>query len=232
MKYALITGGCSGIGKAIVDKFYQEEYFTIFCDITEPQFKINSQRQRFIKCDISNIVEVQNLANEIDNIVLDTLINNAGVNLQASIKDISIADWDKVIKTNLYGTFYITKYCYKNIIKNNNGSIINIGSDQSIIAKPNKLAYATSKGAINQFTKSLALDLASDGIRVNCVCPGPIATPMLYKLTNNQTPNLNQPIPRLGTPQEVAELVYFLSSDKATYITGATYLIDGGFTTQ
>lgn len=230
MKNVFVTGCNKGIGLAIMKKFLDEGFYVYGCDIIEPFVEIDG-KFLFFKCDISNQEEVKKLYSTFveKDIKFFCIINNAGINIHASIEDISFEDWDRVIKTNLYGTFNITKYIHK-LLEGDNLSIINIGSDQSMIAKKNRVAYCASKGAILQFSRSLAIDLAYKDIRVNCVCPGPIDTPMLKEMTKDRNFEIKQPIVRLGRPEEVAEVVFFLSSKKSSYITGTSIMVDGGYT--
>ncbi len=230
-KNVLITGSSNGIGLAIVKKFLVEGYNVYCCDIVDMQLEARSVF--FHHCDISSNVQVKNLYNHFVNeqIKFDAIVNNAGINLHASIENITYEEWDRVIKTNVYGAFNVTQYMYK-LLNTPNASIVNIGSDQSHIAKKNRVAYCTSKGAILQFTRSLAVDLAYKGIRVNCVCPGVVDTPMMKELTKGRDFQLTQPISRPGKPEEVAEVVYFLCSEAAAYITGSSVNVDGGFTSM
>ncbi|HEX3046608.1 MAG TPA: SDR family oxidoreductase, partial [Bacillota bacterium] len=177
-----VTGGSQGIGLAIVNKFLQEGYQIHTCDLTPPEGR--TPNLFFYPCDISDHHQVKQLYQHFveQNLSFQSIINNAGINLHASIEDISYEDWDRVMKTNVYGPFNITRYLYR-LLDGANPSIVNIGSDQSLIAKKNRIAYCASKGAILQFSRSLAVDLAYKGIRVNCVCPGPVDTPMMRELT-------------------------------------------------
>jgi NAD(P)-dependent dehydrogenase (short-subunit alcohol dehydrogenase family) len=161
---------------------------------------------------------------------ISSIVNAAGKNLRRSIVDISLCEWDDILKVNVYGMFYVTKFFLPCLSE---GSvIINIASDQTQIVKPNKVAYATSKGAVLQFTKSLALDLAEKGIRAICVSPGPIDTNMIDNLSSEQKQELinSVPLKRLGTAEEVANLVYFLGKEDAGFISGVNIIIDGGVT--
>jgi 2-keto-3-deoxy-L-fuconate dehydrogenase len=229
-KIVFVTGGSKGIGLAIVKKFLREGYKTYTCDIVETELE-EHPNLFFYPCDISDHNQVKQLYEHFVelNLKFHSIINNAGINLHASIEDISYEDWDRVIKTNVYGPFNVIRYMHR-LLDSTGSSIVNIGSDQSLIAKKNRIAYCTSKGAILQFSRSLAIDLAHKGVRVNCVCPGPVDTPMMRELTKNQGFEIKQPIARLGRPEEVAEVVFFLCSESATYITGTSILVDGGYT--
>lgn len=229
-KNVFVTGCSKGIGLAIVKKFLNEGYLIYGCDLVEPELR-DQKNLFFYPCDISDHDQVKHLYDQFveKNIKFHSIINNAGINLHASIEDISYEDWDRVIKTNVYGPFNVTRYMHR-LLDTTSSSIVNIGSDQSHIAKKNRIAYGTSKGAVLQFSRSLAVDLAHKGVRVNCVCPGPVDTPMLRELTENREFKLKQPIPRLGKPEEVADVVFFLCSESAAYITGTSIMVDGGYT--
>ncbi|MCX7920538.1 MAG: SDR family oxidoreductase [Clostridia bacterium] len=229
-KNVFVTGCSKGIGLAIVKKFLGEGYTVYGCDLHEPDLD-RKNNFVFLNCDISDHDQVKQLYHNFleKNIKFHSIINNAGINLNASIEDISYEDWDRVLKTNVYGPFNVTRYMHL-LLDTCSPSIVNIGSDQSFIAKKNRVAYCTSKGAILQFSRSLAVDLAHKGIRVNCVCPGPIDTPMARELIKDQAFEIKQPIPRLGKPEEVADVVFFLCSESAAYITGTSVMVDGGYT--
>lgn len=229
-KNVFVTGCSKGIGLAIILKFLSEGYTVYACDLVNPELE-DSSHLFFYRCDISDHDMVKQMYNHFveKNIKFSALVNNAGINLHASIEDISYEAWDKVMKTNIYGPFNVTQYIHK-LLDTPGAAIVNIGSDQSLIAKKNRVAYCTSKGAILQFSRSLAIDLAYKGVRVNCVCPGPIDTPMMVEMTKNQKFEINQPIPRLGRPEEVADVVFFLCSEGASYITGTYITVDGGYT--
>jgi NAD(P)-dependent dehydrogenase (short-subunit alcohol dehydrogenase family) len=228
-KNVFVTGCGKGIGLAIVRKFLNEGYRVYGCDLVEPELK--DDNLYFYPCDISDHGQVKRLYDRFAgaHVLFHSIINNAGINLHASIEDISYEEWDRVIKTNVYGPFNVTWFMHR-LLDTTGPSIVNIGSDQSLIAKRNRIAYGTSKGAVLQFSRSLAVDLADKGIRVNCVCPGPVDTPMLRQLTKNREFEIRQPIPRLGKPEEVADVVFFLCSESAAYITGTSVVVDGGYT--
>ncbi len=228
----LITGGSSGIGFALVRKFLDQNYRVVSIDTKDYPEKLDNSRIDCYRCSTTDLKGLSAIKEDLQDkgVKLDTLINNAGINYQGSIIETDIETWKKVIETNINGTFYATKTFLE--LLNDNSSITNIGSDQSFIAKKNRVAYITSKGAILQFTKSLAVDLADKGIRVNCVCPGTTKTQMAKEILNKNIASFNQPLNRMADPNEVAEVVYFLSSSKASYITGAAIPVDGGYTAQ
>jgi NAD(P)-dependent dehydrogenase (short-subunit alcohol dehydrogenase family) len=169
---------------------------------------------------------------------------NAGIHRANSIFDITEEEWDLVINTNLKGMVFSLKQSVPYLIKNGGGSVVLMGSDQCFVGKSNSLAYGASKGGIGQITRSLAVDLAGKNIRVNAVCPATIETPLAQSAMQSWADrDLNKDIGqawsieakkhllgRIGQPKEVAELVYFLASNKASFITGGLYLIDGGLT--
>jgi len=229
-KNVFVTGCSKGIGLAIVLKFLKEGYKVFACDLVEPEIE-DKNNLFFYRCDISDHDMVKQMYHHFTqmNVKFHAIVNNAGINLPASIEDVTYEAWDKVMKTNIYGPFNVTKYMHT-LLNIPGAAIVNIGSDQSLIAKKNRVAYCTSKGAILQFTRSLAVDLAYKGVRANCVCPGPINTPMMVEMTKNQKLEIKQPIPRVGKPEEVADVVYFLCSESASYITGTYITVDGGYT--
>jgi NAD(P)-dependent dehydrogenase (short-subunit alcohol dehydrogenase family) len=176
---------------------------------------------------------------------LDIVFANAGIHDAKNLLETSEEDWDRVININLKGVVFTVRECLPYLIQNGSGSIVLMGSDQCFIGKRNSCAYGMSKGAIGQFTKSLALDFGSYNIRVNAVCPATIRTPLAEKVLVRAAKDegkeidieslwsaeaSNYPIKKYGTPKEVASLVYFLTSDDASFMTGSLYLIDGGLT--
>ena len=146
------------------------------------------------------------------------------------------AEWEEVIANNLTSAFLVTRVCLPEIIRRGGGSIVIIGSVQSVLAQRNSLAYVVAKHGLLGLTRSLALDYAADGVRVNCICPGSIDTPMLRDAVNLdphpdavlETCNQMHPIGRIGKPEEVASVALFLSSDGASFVTGTSILVDGG----
>ena len=200
----------------------------------------------FRSCDVTNVQQVTNIVNDITNEhAIDVLVSNAGIHFSATIENTSEEELDKVFNINVKGAFAAVKAVLPNMKANKNGSIIIISSDQALIAKQNSFAYNLSKASLASIAKTTALDYARYNIRANAVCPGTIETPLYHKAIDrycaksgadkaqiHQEEENLQPLGRLGQPEEVAQLVLFLASDKATFITGSLQVIDGGYTTQ
>jgi len=242
-KVAIITGGGSGIGKATAILFTEEGCKIVIADV---DFKSGKEVERiirskgneafFIKTDVANSSEVKNL---MDKTVekygkLDILFNNAGIYFIKNFEEITEDDWNKTFDINLKGAFLCSKYALP-LLKKTKGTIINNASGLGIRPEPESAAYCASKAGLITLTRSMALQYSKNGVRINCVCPGPILTPLL-KETLPTKKDLdrcasNMPIKRIGTPEEVAKVVLFLASDDASYVTGATYTVDGGETT-
>jgi NAD(P)-dependent dehydrogenase (short-subunit alcohol dehydrogenase family) len=239
MNVAFVTGGAQGIGEAIVKKLLKENYKVACLDKLSPPPQKNL---------LPIIGDVRNI-NDIENAVAQTIkhfgninlvIANAGIFLHKDLLETSEEEWENIMAVNLKGAAFTARAALPTLISNKGGSIIFIASDQCFIAKKHCPAYAASKAALGQLTKNLALDYAKDNICVNAVCPGPTDTPMLHNLVTKWsgiTPaealkKIKNEIPlgRLAKPEEIAELVYFLASPQASFITGSLYTIDGGVT--
>lgn len=239
-KVCIITGGSSGIGLSIVKLFLKHDYLVFNLDLTP------STLGEFCLCDVTNIEQITGIINRISQLhTIDVLVSNAGIHFSANIEDTSEADFDKVLGINVKGAFAAIKAVLPSMKSNNNGAIILMSSDQALIAKHNSFAYNLSKSALSSMAKTTALDYAQFNIRANAVCPGTIETPLYHHAIDNycQKSGANkadvhreeaslQPLNRLGQPEEVAELVFFLASDKAKFITGSLQVIDGGYTAQ
>lgn len=239
MKTALVTGGARGIGLAIAKKL-KTNYRVIIWDIEQ----MNDEGRRtkdekshiyeqttgfeFRKVDISNFEEVHQKAKEVGE--LDILINNAGITRDKLLLRMGEDDWDKVIKVNLKGTFNCTHAFLPAMIRKRWGRIINITSVIGIIGNKGQANYSASKAGIIGFTKSIAKEVGSRNITCNAIAPGYIITEMTEKLpTEVQEAYIKSiPLGRGGTPEEIAELVNFLCSEEASYLTGQVINIDGG----
>ncbi len=227
-KTVLVTGGSSGIGKAICEEFHNQEAKVVVFDLVEsdPQYE-------YYKVDITKEEEIKSALNNIPKI--DILVNCAGVYIQKYVEDTTTEELDKVIDTNLKGTYLVTKNVLP-LIKQSKGNIINISSGLGIAPELTSPAYCMTKSGIIMLTKCLAQQLAQEHVRVNAVLPGPIDTPLLRDSFSTEEEmeeykNLN-PMKKIGTPKDVANVVLFLASDLANYVTGGLYSVDGGESTS
>lgn len=239
-KTCVVTGGSSGIGLSIIKLFLENNYQVFNLDLSP------SPVGEFCRCNITNLNQVTDIINNITkNQSIDVLVSNAGIHFSANIENTSEDDFDNVFNINVKGAYAAVKAVLPNMKANNNGAIIIMSSDQALIAKNNSFAYNLSKAALASMAKTTALDYAAFNIRANAVCPGTIETPLYHDAINNycqksgeskadvhQEEEKLQPLNRLGQPEEVAELVLFLASDKAKFITGSLQVIDGGYTAQ
>lgn len=248
-KTVLITGGASGIGYAAVQAFLNAQANVVVADIDEAQGeamirKENNDRLHFVQTDITDEAACQNaVRSAIDTFGgLDVLLNNAGIEIVAPIHEMELSDWNKVLDVNLTGMFLMSKHAIKHMLDRGKGNIINTCSVGGVVAWPDIPAYNASKGGVLQLTRSMAVDYAKHNIRVNCVCPGIIDTPLNEKsfLENNEgtleeikkeKAKVN-PLLRLGKPEEIANVMLFLASDLSSYMTGSAITADGGYTAQ
>lgn len=243
-KVAIITGASSGIGRASAILFAQKGFDVVAVGrnekaLNEVRDKLRTKKGS-IKVFLADVTEVSQLERLVSDTVhnygrIDVLVNAAGIIKNGTIETTAPETWDKVIDVNLRSIFSIMQMCIPHLAATK-GNIVNVSSVTGTRAFPNVLAYCVSKAGTDQLTRCSALELAPKGIRVNAVNPGVVVTNIhkrsgmdeeAYKqfLEHSKT---THPIGRVGTPQEVAELIYFLASEKASWITGATYEIDGG----
>jgi NAD(P)-dependent dehydrogenase (short-subunit alcohol dehydrogenase family) len=242
-KIAVITGASSGIGEATRQLLIDKGAVVYNLDLINK----NSNDEFYINCDVSDYNSVKEAVKIIfdKHNKIDLLFANAGLHKVGNIEETSLDDFEKVLSVNLKGVFYVLKEILPIMRANETGNIVLMGSDQSLVGKGKSSVYGLTKGAIGQLTKSTAIDYADFNIRVNCICPGTIDTPLLAKaikgfssLTNISNDNilrslaLAQPIKRIAKPYEIANVVLFLLSDAASFITGSLFSADGGYTCQ
>jgi NAD(P)-dependent dehydrogenase (short-subunit alcohol dehydrogenase family) len=243
-KVAIVTGGNAGIGEAIAQTFVregaavvitgrrQDELDRVVHEITRRNGKVIA-----VAGSVTDDRHVRAVVNEAIQRFgsLDILINNAGVGeFGRRLHELDDETWTRVLDVNLTGVFRMTRAAVPEMLKRGRGSIVNISSIASLVGIPYLPAYAASKGALDALTRAIAIDYARDGLRCNVVNPGLIATPMAAPLMANPeqlNPILDHyPIRRPGKPEEVADMVLYLASDEAMWVTGGTFTIDGGMT--
>ncbi|HUU06815.1 MAG TPA: glucose 1-dehydrogenase [Thermoplasmata archaeon] len=249
-KAAVVTGGASGIGKATVERLLEEGARVAIVDISKEvggktidELRGKGYDPLLVSGDVTDHADVKKMVDEILAGLgrIDVLFNNAGILIEGTVEDVSEEDWDRIMAVNVKGVFLMTKEVIPVMLKQGGGSIVNNASCSGLVGDRSAIAYNTSKGAVVLMTKCLALDYAGKNIRVNCVCPGEIETPMFLQEVASRGTTVDahrkeisdyHPIGRLGRPSEVANTVVFLASDDASFITGAAVSVDGGYTCQ
>lgn len=251
-KVAIVTGATSGIGRATAVLFAQEgaKVVAVGRRPAEGEATVTTVRQNggegiFVRADVSKTLDVKALVSKALAAYgrIDILFNNAGINADSAKKplaDLSEEDWDLTMDVNVKSVFLTSKYVIPEMMKGGGGVIVNASSNAGLVATKNRSVYIASKGAVTQLTKSMALDYAPFGIRVNCVCPAFVETEMTLAFAESarKDPKVwesildRHPIGRIGTPADVARAVVFLVSDESSWITGTALIVDGGYTAQ
>ena len=240
-KVVIVTGAGSGIGRATAIAFAVEGAKVIVSDVNEESGKNTTEEINnnigeafFIKCDVSWEEDVKNLiAKTVEKYgLLDCAFNNAGIEgTLSTTTECTSANWDRTININLKGTWLCMKYEIPEMLKNGKGSIVNCSSIAGLVGFETIPAYVASKHGVIGLTETASLEFAKQNIRVNAVCPGAIHTPMLDRFTNGREEAMaaQDPMGRIGTPEEIADSVLWLCSEKASYVTGQAIAIDGGW---
>jgi len=241
-KTAIITGGGSGIGQACAWAFYQEGANVVLFGRREDKLKETAQelgsRAMTVSGDMTRSEDLDRLVQETLSKFhrIDILVNNAGLFKGAPLHEISDEQYDEMMNINMRAVFQLTRRVLPVMMEQKNGNIIHISSILGIIAVPQVAVYNISKGALNQFSRSIAVEYGSYGIRSNSICPGLIETDMTADLMKDealmQEWSKGYPIGRFGKPEDVASACLFLASDESSFITGTVLPVDGGFTAQ
>ncbi len=238
-KTALVTGAAQGIGKSIAMRLAKEGADVAVCDVNEAQSAQTAGELSALGIKSSsfavNVTKEQDVQACVDKVIdafgrIDILVNNAGITRDGLLIRMKEEDWDLVIAVNLRGTFNFTKSVAKSMMKNRSGRIINVASIIGLIGNAGQANYAASKAGVIGLTKSVAKELAGRNINVNAVAPGFIDTAMTQKLPEEVRKKMLELVPmgRMGSPDDVADVVYFLASDLSRYVTGQVITIDGG----
>jgi NAD(P)-dependent dehydrogenase (short-subunit alcohol dehydrogenase family) len=251
-KVAIVTGGAKGIGFGSAQRLLEDGATVVIFDVDEKaiansveQFASYGDRFSGVKVDISSDAEVKKAVTDVGNKHghINYLVNSAGIQTYGIAEDTSEALWDRTFGVNVKAMYLTTKYAVPFMRKVGGGSIVNISSVQALSNQKNVLAYAASKGAVNALTRAIAVDYAAEQIRCNAVLPGCVDTPMIRATAESFAGErsaeeflhewgLTHPIGRMATIHEIGQLVGFLCSEKSSFITGASYVIDGGMTSQ
>lgn len=242
---AIVTGATSGLGEAIAKRMAQEGAKVAIVGRNEERGEkvvssiLKSDRTaKFFSADVTEEQDVKEMINSVITAFgrIDTIINNAGLVIPGDILTTNKEEWEKVFDVNVTSTYLVSHYAIPHLLKNNAGTIINISSEAGLKGLKNRAAYCAAKSAVIGLTKAMTVDYSSKGIRVNCICPGTIETPMITNMLNNhKEPDqlmaqfLDRRVtPHLGSPEEVAEACVYFSLPQNKYVTGAILSIDGG----
>jgi NAD(P)-dependent dehydrogenase (short-subunit alcohol dehydrogenase family) len=242
----VVTGGASGIGAATVRRFVREGADVCILDrdlVSAERLASECGGETFaLELDVRQETAVRRAAERVLSRwgVIDVLVNNAGSELNKTYDETTIDEWDRVLDTDLKGPWLLCKYFVPSMVEHGAGSVINVSSLNGLVGFPLSTAYGSAKGGLVVFTKDMAIELATSGVRINCVCPGVIQTPMMERWTDLM-PDKEEakamlrgvmPIGRMGTAEEVAGAILFFASEDSSLCQGALLSVDGGFTAQ
>lgn len=243
-KIAIVTGANSGIGRATALYFLENGAKVVGGDLNDST-EVNMPNATSL-CLVRTNVSVEK---EVDSLIqqavdkhgrIDILVNCAGIELAKKGTDTTEEEWDRLMDVNLKGVFLCSKSAIRQMRSTGGGVIVNVASELGLVGASNIAAYCASKGGVIQLTKAMAIDHASENIRINCICPGPIDTPLLDRIMASTADPAEERkvtaaktlLNRLGKPQEIARVIGFLSSEDASYMTGSVVVVDGGLTAQ
>ncbi len=243
-KVAIITGGNSGVGWAVARRLAKDGVRIVLADVEDARPRAQSIADELggealaVSTDVADETQVERLFDRCWSAYgrLDYLINSAGVDRVNTVADATIDEWDWIVGVNLRGVFLCCRAAIPLMKRSGGGAIVNIGSTFAFTGNPKSAIYSATKGGVHQLTKCMAVDHTAEGIRVNCVAPGPVDTPMLQKeVSEHSDPEEMKadmlrglPINRVATPEEIANVVCFVLSDQASYMTGSIVVADGG----
>jgi 3-oxoacyl-[acyl-carrier protein] reductase len=242
-RVAIVTGAASGIGRATAERFAAEGGAVVVGDVQAEAgervvagIRAAGGRAEFVATDVTRDDDVRALVEAAPARfgALDVLVNNAGIGRFVAFEQLEPADWDRIFAVNLRAAFLACRFAVPHLRRSGRGAIVNLSSQSGLQGQAMNEAYCASKAGVILFTRSLARELAPDGIRVNCVCPGGTDTPLLRSfsrsITSAESAPARPPLGRFARPEEIASAILFLASDDASYVTGVALPVDGGAT--